>query len=160
MRSVNHWMNFFGLKRRVNHLQKIKDERLVLKNLQNIRVLYLVQTLGIIGILAYDLITKGFDGMTSNPLWYVFIITTIVGGYLSMSISVDHEVPEKKPGPYYRGVIITGLIGVGFGLLTGLPNEGTLTVGIIVGIVVFICSLVPYSYIYYLRKKRFEENDA
>ena len=45
-------------------MQKIKDERLKLKNLQNIRITYGVQTLGILGILIYEWVTKGIDGMT------------------------------------------------------------------------------------------------
>ena len=70
-------------------MKKITDERLKLKNLENIRVLFLVQTIGIIGILGYDLVTTGMNGMTSNPLWYVLILTGVVSAYLSMSISVD-----------------------------------------------------------------------
>lgn len=76
-------------------MKKIKDERLIMKNLQNIKVAYIIQTLGIIGILGYDLITKGLAGMRDNPLWYVFIITSIISAYLSMNISVDHENSKK-----------------------------------------------------------------
>ncbi|MFD1452764.1 hypothetical protein [Oceanobacillus sojae] len=73
-------------------MKKIKDERLKLKNLKDIRVLFLIQTIGIVvGILGYDFGTKGIDGMTDNPLWYVFMITAIVSAYLSIGISVDHE---------------------------------------------------------------------
>ncbi len=52
----------------------------------------MIQTIGIVvGILGYDFGTKGIDGMTDNPLWYVFMITAIVSAYLSIGISVDHE---------------------------------------------------------------------
>ena len=78
-------------------MQKITDERLKLKNLKNIRVLFLVQTIGIIGILGYDLVTKGMNGMTANPLWYVLVLTGVVSAYLSMGISVDHESSNKSP---------------------------------------------------------------
>ncbi|WP_269139891.1 hypothetical protein [Rossellomorea arthrocnemi] len=40
-------------------MKKITDERLKLQNLKNIRVLFLFQSAGIIGILAYDFITSG-----------------------------------------------------------------------------------------------------
>ncbi len=78
-------------------MKKIKDERLKLKNLKNIRIAYIVQTVGIIGILGYDLVTKGLDGMTANPLWFVFMITTVIFAYLTISISIDHETDEKSP---------------------------------------------------------------
>jgi len=78
-------------------LQKIKDERLLLKNLQNLRIAYILQTLGIIGILGYDLITKGIDGMRENPLWFVFILTTVVSAFLSMNISVEYESQKRSP---------------------------------------------------------------
>ena len=29
--------------------------------------------------------------MRKNPLWLVFMITTVISAYLSMSISADHE---------------------------------------------------------------------
>lgn len=77
-------------------IKKINDERLLIRNLKNIRIAYIVQTLGIIAILAYDLITKGVDGMTNNPLWLVFLVTMVVSAYLSMSISVEYE-NRKKP---------------------------------------------------------------
>lgn len=51
-------------------IRKITDERLKLKNLKNIRILFLIQNIGIIAILGYDLITKGMAGMTSNPLLF------------------------------------------------------------------------------------------
>ncbi|GIN86208.1 hypothetical protein J6TS2_25940 [Heyndrickxia sporothermodurans] len=50
-------------------MKKIKDERLILQNLNNIRIAFIVQTLGIIGILGYDLFTNGIDEMRNNPLW-------------------------------------------------------------------------------------------
>ena len=76
-------------------MKKIKDERLILKNLKNIRIAYIIQTVGILGILGYDLVTKGLDGMRENPLWLVFMITTVISAYLSMSISADHESNEN-----------------------------------------------------------------
>ena len=78
-------------------MKKITDERLVLKNLKNIRIAYIIQTVGILGILGYDLVTKGLDGMRENPLWIVFMITTVISAYLSMSISADHESNKINP---------------------------------------------------------------
>lgn len=82
-------------------MKKIKDERLIMKNLQNIRIAYIIQTIGILGILGYYLVTKGMDGMTDNPIWYVFIVTAIVSTYLSMNVNVDHENRKKDPKKDY-----------------------------------------------------------
>lgn len=55
-------------------MKKIKDERLQIQNLKNIRIIFLIQNLGIIGILAYDYLSKGMEQMRNNPLWLLFTI--------------------------------------------------------------------------------------
>lgn len=40
-------------------MNKLRDERLILQNLKNTRIAYIIQTLGILGILGYDAITTG-----------------------------------------------------------------------------------------------------
>jgi len=72
-------------------MKKITDERLIFKNLQNIKVTYIVQTIGILSILGYEFVQGGLEGMRQNPLWLVFILTSVVYSYLSMSVSIDHE---------------------------------------------------------------------
>ncbi|MBU5465872.1 hypothetical protein KQI49_03390 [Virgibacillus sp. MSJ-26] len=134
-------------------MKKITDERLQLKNLKNIRVLFLIQTVGIIAILGYDLVTKGMEGMTANPLWLVFIITGVASAYLSMGISIDHESSEKSPK---KGLIISlfvsVIVAIGFGILITLT--GDLATGTLIGGIVFVCCLAPSLYMYYLRMKR------
>ncbi|PBB06277.1 hypothetical protein [Salimicrobium humidisoli] len=134
-------------------IQKINDERLKRKNLENTRILFIVQTAGIIGILGYELVTKGMDEMTGNPLWFLLILTGIVSAYLSMSISVDHESDEKSPK---KGLLISlaasSVIAIGFGAAVTLTAD--LNTGILVGAIVFICFIVPYFYLYYLRRKQ------
>ncbi|WP_186579451.1 hypothetical protein [Aquibacillus kalidii] len=136
-------------------MKKIKDERLVLQNLKNIRIAFIIQTIGIIGILAYDLITKGFDGMRDNPLWMVFMITGIVTAYLSMNISVDHEEESKSPK---RGLVISlsvvGAISIVIGLLVSITDGYNVLDGVLMGGILLACGLVPVIYIYFLRKKR------
>ncbi len=136
-------------------VKKIKDERLVLQNLKNIRIAFIIQTIGIIGILAYDLITKGFDGMRDNPLWMVFMITGIVTAYLSMNISVDHEEESKSPK---RGLVISlsvvGAISIVIGLLVSITDGYNVLDGVLMGGILLACGLVPVIYIYFLRKKR------
>lgn len=134
-------------------MKKVTDERLKLKNLKNIRVLFSVQSIGIIGILGYDWITKGIDAMTTNPLWYLFIITTIISAYLSMSISVDHESHGKSPK---KGLIISSVVIVLVSIVVGILVSFTsnLSSGALVGTVIFMCFLVPILYVYYLRTRK------
>ena len=72
-------------------MKKIKDDRLILKNLKNIRGAYIIQTLGIFCILGYDWITRGSEAMFESPLWFVFIVSTTALTFFSMDISVAHE---------------------------------------------------------------------
>jgi hypothetical protein len=65
-------------------VKKIKDERLILKTLKNIRIAFLFQSLGIIGILGYIGFTEGMDQATKSPLWLLFILTSIVLSYLQV----------------------------------------------------------------------------
>lgn len=140
-------------------MKKIKDERLILKNLKNVRTAYIIQTMGIIGILGYDLITKGLEGMRENPLWIVFMITTIVSLYLSMGISVDHESDEKSPK---KGAIISLGVLLAISLIIGIAvnfSDGFGIIdGFIMGGIIFVCGLIPILYIHHLRKKQQEEN--
>ncbi|MEK5440888.1 MULTISPECIES: hypothetical protein [unclassified Fredinandcohnia] len=140
-------------------MKKIKDERLILKNLQNVRTAYIIQTIGILGILGYDLFTKGMEGMRQNPLWIVFMITTIVSVYLSMNISVDHESSEKSPkkGTVLSLLILTA-ISVIIGIAVNFTNGFGILDGLIMGGIIFVCGLIPILYIRYLRIKRQEEN--
>nr|WP_289039391.1 hypothetical protein [uncultured Allobacillus sp.] len=134
-------------------MKKIKDERLKLQNLQNIRILFLFENIAIIGILGYDLVTKGMDGMTANPLWYVLILTGVISAYLSIGISVDHESSEKSPKKgLVISVIVSAIIAIVFGGL--VTYTGDITTGILVGGIVFVSFLVPSIYIYFLRTKR------
>lgn len=136
-------------------MKKINDERLQLQNLKNIRILFIIQTIGIIGILGYDLITKGMDGMRENPLWFVFILTGVVSAYLSMSISVDHESSKKSPSKGMTiSLIVIAIISIAVGVFVSLTDGYSPVNGIIIGGIIFICALVPSLYIYYLRMKR------
>ncbi|WP_244535659.1 hypothetical protein [Lentibacillus halodurans] len=60
---------------------------MTLQNLKNIRIAFMVQSVGIIAILLYDVITKGLSTMTDNPLWFVFMVTVIVLTWLNLRIS-------------------------------------------------------------------------
>lgn len=76
-------------------MKKIKDERLILQTLKNVRIAFLFQSLGIIGILGYIGFTEGIDQITKSSLWLLFILTSIVLSYLQLSVSIDVEEGEK-----------------------------------------------------------------
>lgn len=140
-------------------MQKITDERLKIQNLKNIRIAYIIQTTGILVILGYDLVTKGFDGMRENPLWLVFMITTVISAYLSMSISADHEKESINPQKSLTiGFIVLFFISIIVGLLVSITEGYNLFDGVIFGGIIMICGIIPIVYIYHLRKKRQDEN--
>ncbi|WP_419893170.1 hypothetical protein [Oceanobacillus kimchii] len=110
----------------------------------------------------YDVITLGFTEATKSPLWILFIITVAVFNFMNIGVSIDiydDTKKPKKPFPYYQTVIIIAFIGIiAIGLIQ-LFYSGKLSDAIIVGSVIFICFLVPFTYAYYLRKKRSEQLD-
>lgn len=139
----------------------IKDERLIVQNLRNIRIAFVFQTICILGILIFDGISKGISHITDNPLWLVFIGTSVLMGYLNLRISVDEYEAhnEKKQGPYYKNVVISFVVGVIFSVITILTPEGTVRDAVIIGGIMFGCFLFSFTLVYYLRKKRYDEYD-
>lgn len=138
-------------------MKRITDERLVLRNLQHIKITYMVQTIGILCILGYELFKGGLEGMRDNPLWMVFILTSVVYAYLSMSVSVEHEKEIKNPKKsFIISIIVLAVFTVVFAYLVSItPNFGW-EEGLILAVVLFICGFVPVYYIYRLRLKQKE----
>ncbi|MGG2014842.1 hypothetical protein [Bacillus sp. S10(2024)] len=136
-------------------MKKITDERLTLRNLQNIKIAYIVQTTGVLCILGYDFIQGGMERMRENPLWMVFMLTAIVAAYLSMSISVEHEKKIKNPKKsFIVSMAVLTVIGTGVAYLTSItPNFGCKD-GLLLGAIIFICGLIPVYYVYNLRVKQ------
>lgn len=141
-------------------MKKITDERLVLQSLKNIRIVYMIQTIGILGILGYDFVTKGLDEMRENPLWLLFMITAVISAYLSMSISADHEKNTINP---QKSLAISFVVLVSISTVVGFfvsITEGFNRIdGFIMGSILFICGLFPIVYIYNLRKKRQDDDE-
>lgn len=80
----------------------IKDERLQMQSLKNIRIAFIVQTVGILAILLYETITVGFTQARANPIWIVFMLSAVVLGWLNLRISVDtyeNTNPRKNRHP-------------------------------------------------------------
>lgn len=142
-------------------MKKIQDERLVMQNLKNIRIAFLFQTICIMGILIYEGIIKGLSYVTDNPLWLVLISTSVILGYLNLRISLDmyESTNARKPGPYYKIIIMSVAIGLFFWLIYFLSPEGTLKQAIIFGVVMFVCFLIPFSVGYFMLKKRYQDKE-
>jgi len=136
-------------------MKKITDERLIVKNLKSIRGAYAIQTIGILGILGYDWITRGSEAMFENPLWFVFIISTTALTFFSMDISVAHEARKRTPKRSLGiSIIIIALISIAVGIFVPFSSKTGPINGLIVGGVLFIIILIPSIYIYYLRTKQ------
>lgn len=143
-------------------MKKITDERLIVRNLQNIKIAYIVQTIGILLILGYEVFKSGVEGMTKNPLWMVFVVTSVIYGYLNMSVSVDHEKKPKEPvRSFFISLFVVTIIAVAFTTLTSITPNFNWGNGLLVGGIIFVCGIIPVSYVYRLRikKKRDLEED-
>jgi cell division protein FtsW (lipid II flippase) len=83
--------------------------------------------------------------------------------WLHLKISVDmydNAEKQKKPIPYHRVVIISALLGFILALVAKFgPDKSSNIDAFIVWIVVFICFLIPSTFVYYLLKKRLENRD-
>ncbi|WP_046214979.1 hypothetical protein [Paenibacillus wulumuqiensis] len=138
-------------------MRPIKDERLVMQNLKNIRLAFGVQSAGIAIILLYTLVKYGLEEMIAQPIWIVFMLTAMTLGYANLRISVDMDRSEtaRKPKPYLYNLILAA----GAGIIAGgavwfSQPENSMRDALIVGGVVFVCLLIPYSIVYYLQRKK------
>lgn len=95
-------------------MKRITDERLKMKNLKNIRILYGVLFSGIILILLYEGFTNGMSAVRQSPLWFLFLLNGILIALFSMPIST--EVYDEKPMKYRTIILIS--------LIAGLLSEG------------------------------------
>ncbi|MEM5638808.1 branched-chain amino acid ABC transporter substrate-binding protein [Bacillus toyonensis] len=140
----------------------MKDERLILKTLKNIRIAFLFQSLGIIGILGYIVFTEGMDQITKSPLWLLFILTSIVLSYLQLSVSIDVEEGEKdiKLTPYYKIILRSLIVGTIIAIIYIIFSpERPLFEALLTGSIFFICFLISYSVSYFIKKRRLQDND-
>lgn len=97
-------------------LQRINDERLIIKNLQNIRLVYVIQTLGILGLLGYDVIS---NGLSQNPLWLVLIASTVVLAFMSFSSDERLAFNNLQKTRIAYAIQLLGIVGIlGYELVT------------------------------------------
>lgn len=139
-------------------MKKIKDERLILQNLKNIRIAYIVQTIGLIGILVHAFISKGTDALFSNPAWLVLLITAIVSMYLHQSISVDYESDDKSPKKsLIISIVVVVIIAIVVGIFVNKSQADGVFDGLMTGGIILISGLIPSIYLYKLRLKKLQD---
>lgn len=128
-------------------MQKIKDERLILKNLKNIRLAFLIQSLGILLILFKDFFKHGNE-IIKNPLWLLFVVTMTVLGFLSMNISIDYDRNEIAADKVITfGMIIVILISSLIVLSVSFTSGFNIYDGLLYGGILFICGLGTLLYV-------------
>ncbi|MDK8670823.1 hypothetical protein ACKFRU_02285 [Corynebacterium tuberculostearicum] len=74
-------------------LNRLSDERLLAKNLRNIRIAFVVQTLGVLAVLGYEWIKNGSRAMFDEPLHLVLLVTLTV--YMALTIPIARENEEQ-----------------------------------------------------------------
>ncbi|MGF9939108.1 branched-chain amino acid ABC transporter substrate-binding protein [Bacillus anthracis] len=143
-------------------VKKIKDERLILQTLKNIRIVFLFQYIGVVGILGYIGFTEGMNQITKSPLWLLFMLTSILLAYLQLSVSIDVEEGEKEIEltPYYKLVLRSLIVGIVMAIIYIIFSpERPLLEAILTGSILFICFLVSYSISYFIKKRRLQDDD-
>ncbi len=143
-------------------MKKIKDERLILQTLKNIRIVFIFQYIGVIGILGYIGFTEGIDQITKSPLWLLFMLTSILLAYLQLSVSIDVEEGKKeiKLTPYYKLVLRSLIVGTIMIIIYIIFSpERPLFEALLTGSVFFICFLVSYSISYFIKKRRLQDEE-
>ena len=141
--------------------KKIKDERLLFKQLKNIRIAFLFENICLIGLLIFYGFKNGFVNVTQNPLWLIVVLTSVVLIYLQMPISIDmnsNKSTKNKQGSYYVKLFYSLAIGMIVGLIMVLSGSQVQD-ALITGSVIFICFLISGSLMHYLRKKHSQDLD-
>lgn len=133
-------------------MQKIKDERLILRNLKNIKIAFIIQTIGILFILFYDFIKNNIE-ISSSPLWLVLIVSMSVLSFLSINISLDYDRSGLSPKKTLTiGIIILSLVCVAVGTFVVITPGYNISNGLLYGGILFVCGIIPLIYVYLLKK--------
>jgi hypothetical protein len=103
-------------------MKKIVDQRFTFLNLQHIKTAYIIQTLGVLLIRGHDFLKGGLEKMKANSLWVLFILSSVVYGYLSLSISVEQEKEIKRP---FRSFLLSLFVLLVIGSITAYLTSVT-----------------------------------
>jgi len=75
---------------------KITDERLKIQTLKNTRTLFIIQTILIIIAIVFEAFYNGLSPLSKNPLMFIFLITTVISAFQSMTITRDTTEYNKN----------------------------------------------------------------
>lgn len=108
-------------------MKKIKDERLIMRNLKNIRIAFIVENVAIIFTMIYQVLSgQAFYEVFSrdNLLFIVLMIGCFTLTFLSMNISIQIEGKEKrsKKAIYFFSSAVFGVVTLINYLLPGGTN--------------------------------------
>ncbi len=78
---------------------KITDERLKIQTLKNTRTLFIIQTILIIIAIVFEAFYNGLSSLSKNPLMFIFLITTVISAFQSMTITRDTTEYNKNYSP-------------------------------------------------------------
>ncbi|MCI0767130.1 hypothetical protein [Bacillus sp. TL12] len=140
----------------------VKDERLMVQGLKHIRMAFMLQNCIILSMIFYRYVIKGTGYEGVSDLLMLFMVGIISVNFLNLKQSVEvYESGEPEKHRYFFKLLLIPIILTG--AITGIqmivtPDASILDAGII-GIVVFLCSLVPFLYVYYYRKSIRDEDD-
>lgn len=95
--------------------------------------------------------------MQANPLWILFLLTSVVFAYLSMSVNVENEKrvinPEKS---FSISIVVLLMISTIVAYLTSITTNYNWGMGVFLGAILFICGIIRFYYMYRLRIKERE----
>ncbi|MCR8643857.1 hypothetical protein NV379_14470 [Paenibacillus sp. N1-5-1-14] len=142
-------------------MKRMKDERLELQTLKNIRVAYIVLMLGVLLILVKQFTEVGTDVFTS-PLFFVMIISNAVFTFKNIGVSIDYESTNKKKSfldsyPNLIGMCV--ILAIVFGVLNWILTTEPILWEVVLSSTIFsVCFLIPFT-IAYRKKKRMQDQD-
>lgn len=136
----------------------INDERLRIKNLENIRIVFVLQTLGIIVILFSNFIKGGARAVFDSPLFFLLMLVSTIFSYISLNVSVEYEEIKSPKRGLTIYIIISLIVSIAIGYFS-IISGAILIEGIISGTIFFICFLISSIYLYKLRTKKLKEFD-
>ncbi|MCI1881501.1 MAG: hypothetical protein LKI94_04850 [Sporolactobacillus sp.] len=138
-------------------MKKIKDERLQLITLKNIRIAFAFQTCALLAASIYTAFTKGPNAAIDSPVFLIMMLSGTLLAWLQTRVSGDIEASKpkrKKPHPYFFYVLIALGTGLLISLIFFFADRAHPWFALTGGGIFFICMLAAYTVMYYQRKRR------
>nr|AFW17845.1 hypothetical protein pJHW3_004 [Enterococcus thailandicus]AFW17893.1 hyprothetical protein [Enterococcus faecalis] len=129
-------------------VKKIRDERLIIKNLKNIRLAFVIENVVILIILAIQLMNEKFTEVISlnNPLWFVIFIGSFSLVITSVNISLPMEDKTQKTS-FFRILLYSLAIFITSFLFFYLVSYKNIMIALICGFIMFFCAILYQIYL-------------